>query len=431
MERLTALDTGFLQLEDEHVALHIGATAVFEGPPPDDAEVRERFATVAATSPRYRQRLRRSLLDPRRPGWVASEVDLDYHVRRAALPAPGGPEELERLVGRVMSSRLDPARPLWEAWVVEGLEDSRWALILKVHHSAVDGVGGMALFGALLDGPADQPLPRRGAPAAGRPGALDLVRGLGHTVEGTVRYLGILWPTPATSLIGPLNGARRFRTLTVELADVREVQDAFGGTVNDVVLAMVTRGFHGLLLDRAEAPAAHAVRCLVPVSVRAPEQAHAAANHISLMVLELPVELGDAGSAYEAVRAGTGTAKSSGQVSAGGSGLALANLVPAPVVEVVMALVRRFPQRMLTTVVTNVPGPRHAGLLLGRRMTALFPYVPIAERIRLAVAVTSYSGRLHFGVTCDRVSVPDADRFVTAMATGLTELVKDAARHRG
>ena len=430
MERLSALDAGFLQLEDEHVALHIGAAAVFDGPPPADAQMRERFAVVAATSPRYRQRLHRSLLDPRRPGWVDCEPELDYHVRRTALPAPGGPEELERLVGRVMSYRLDQARPLWEAWVVEGLEDDRWALIIKMHHSVVDGVGGMALFGALLDEPVDQPVPRRGAATGGRPGVLDLVRGLSRTLDGGVRYLANLRPTPATSLIGPLNGPRRFRTLTVELADVREIQGTFGGTVNDVVLAMVTRGFHGLLIERDEPPVAHAVRCLVPVSVRAPEQAQAAANHVSVMLVELPVELGDVDSTYEAVRARTGASKRSGQVSAGGSGLALANLLPAPVVAVTMGLVRRFPQRVLTTVVTNVPGPRHSGLLLGRRMIALFPYVPIAERIRLGVAVTSYSDRLHFGVTCDRVSVPDADRFVTAMATGLGELVKDAARHR-
>jgi diacylglycerol O-acyltransferase len=433
MQRLTALDTGFLQLEDQHVALHIGATAVFDGPPPTHEEVKDRYRAVTAVFPRFRQRLQRTPFDLRRPVWVDTDVDLDGQVRRAALPAPGGPDELERLIGRIMTYRLDPDRPLWEAWLIEGLADGRWALLTKIHHSVVDGVGGMIVFAGLLDGGSAEaavPLPRVSRPRRRRwPGPVALALGTLHTLDGTARYLASLRPTPATSLIGPLSSPRRYRTLTVEMADVRRIRQAFGGTVNDVVLTMVTRGFHGLLLHRNEAPVPHAIRCMVPVSVRAAGGEHEGTNRVTVMFLDLPVEFGDVESAFEAVLQRTARLKSSGERAAGARGFALADMLPGPVAAAAMALVRRFPQRVLTTVATNVPGPQDSNrTMFGRPLLAIYPYVPIAERLRLGVAITSYNDRLYLGVTCDRVSVPDADVFVTAMAAALMDLVKDADR---
>lgn len=434
MRRPSALDTVFLHLEDDHVALHIAATALFEGPAPAREELRRRCARVVATSPHYRQLLRRTALDLRSPRWVdAGELDLDYHLRRTALPAPGTTTQLEQLIGRLMSQPLDPDKPLWEAWVVEGLEDGRWALLVKAHHSLVDGLGGMALFARLLDGGrpvldgahSGSTLLRRLLDTAAAPH--HTARGLVGSAGGVLRYAASLRPTTASSLTGPLGRARRYRTLTVDLADVRTVRDAFGGTVNDVVLTMVTRAFHTLLTERGETPGPHVVRCLVPVSTRTAAQAHDGANRISTLLLDLPVEHADPTTIHALVRSRMTELKSSGEAGAGAHGFALADLLPAPAVAGAMSLLRRIPQRVVTTVTTNVPGPRRPQTLLGRPMLALYPYVPIAERIRIAVAVSSYVDHLHFGITCDRTAVPDVDVFVAALADALHDLVKDAA----
>lgn len=433
MARLSPLDAGFLQLEDSHVALHIGSLAIFDGPVPSERELRGRYARVAAASPWYGQRLRRAPFDLRRPTWSEpGAVDLDYHLRRTALPAPGASRQLERLVGRIMSYRLDPDRPLWEAWVVEGLEAGRWALVTKVHHSVVDGLGGMALFGQLLDldrgdappsGEPRTPLPRprKQAPAPAWPARL------ARTGSGALQYVRSLWPTASSSLTGPLGSARGYRVLTVEMTDVRAVRVALGGTVNDVMLAMVSRGFHDLLAARGEAVRRAGVRCLVPVATRPVTQAGHGANRISALLADLPVDCADTATAFAVLRERMGHLKRSGEAGAGTGGLAVANVLPSAVVAAALAVLRRVPQRVLTTVATNVPGPRRSQSLLGRPMIALYPYVPIAERIRIGVAVTSYADRLHFGITCDRASVPDVDVFVTAMADGLADLVKVAA----
>jgi diacylglycerol O-acyltransferase / wax synthase len=344
------------------------------------------------------------------------------------------------LVGRLMSYRLDPDRPLWEAWVVEGLDGDRWALVLKVHHSIADGLGGMALFGQLLDGApagstrsapraaAHRPLVGRLAAAVRAPArTASVASGLARAIDRTLRYANGLRPTSASSLNGALGTSRRYRTCSVELADVAAVRAAYGGTVNDVVLAMVTHGFRGLLIARGEPPVRDAVRCLVPVSMRTAEQAREGANRIGVLLTELPVQYRETSVAYKLLRTRLTALKTSGEARVGANGFALADLLPPPFVAAALALLRRVPQRVVTTIATNVPGPRSQQTLLDRRMVALYPYVPIADRIRIAVAVTSYVDHLHFGVTCDRTSVPDADAFVAAMQEGLADLVKSAA----
>lgn len=442
VQPLSALDTVFLHLEDERAALHIAATAVFDGPPPSTRELTARFGAFIAAAPRYRQVLRRAPFDLQRPRWVdvPGDFDLEYHLRRTALPSPAGADQLDQLVGRQLSEPLDPDRPMWEACVVEGLADGRWALVIKAHHSMIDGLGGMALFTRLLDQPRTPVralLLRRPEPAPTRAiverlgDAVRLtgriVRTAGRTSDGLLRYIGSLRPTTASSLTGSLGRAREYRTLTVDLADVRTVREAFGGTVNDVVLAMVTRGFRDLLLSRSEPPAPHSVRCLVPASTRAADRAAGGANSITPLLTRLPVEIDDAFAAYQALRLGMDALKASGEGIAGVVGFAIADLLPEPALAAALGAVRRFPQRVVTTVATNVPGPRRSRRMLGRRMVALYPYVPIAERIRVAVAVTCYVDQLYFGVTCDRASVPDVDIFRAAMADGLADLVKSAA----
>ena len=443
MEQLTALDAAFLELEDEHVALHIGSTAVFEGPAPTTAEMIGRYKHFVAVHPRYRQVVSRARFDLRRPEWRPAAVELDFHVRRTALAAPGEQAQLEQLTGRIMSSPLDPDRPLWEAWIVEGLPGDRWALVFKVHHSIVDGVGGMQTLRDLLD-PGDG-VPLRNGPVPAERSDWSPARFLGRETRRVVdlgrttitlpasltRFvLGVpagmraLRFAPASSLNGALGRSRTYRTLSVDRAQVDAVRDRFGGTVNDVVLAMVTRGFHALLNTRGE-PLVHGeVRCMVPVDVRTTAELGAGSNKVSFLLVDLPVELSDTRDAFLALRNRIGGVKRSGAKRVVQTGFALADRVPSPVASAFIAAVRQVPQRIVTTICTNVPGPRTELSLLGRRLVSLYPYVPIGDRVRIAVAVTSYQGRLHFGVTCDRNSVRDADVFVGAMAAGLDELVK-------
>lgn len=442
MDHLTALDAAFIELEDTHVALHIGSVAVFEGPPPDAAEVHERWEHFVSGHERYRQVLARSPLDLRRPRWCDAVADLGFHLRRTAIPGPGGRRQLERLVGRIMSTPLDPDRPLWEAWIVEGLRGGRWALLLKVHHSVVDGVGGMQTLLDVFD-PQDVATVHPG-PVTSHMRSRAVGRSLGratHRAVGIARTAAVLPASgarfvagvpagvralrfaPPSSLNGALGRSRTYRVLAAEQADVAIVRERFGGTVNDVVLAMVSRGFHDLLAARGEVPAPGLVHCMVPVNVRSAAESGTGANKVSFVLVDLPVEMGDSRDAHAALRRRIGKVKKSSAKRAVQTGFALADHVPAPVASAFVTVVRQLPQRIVTTICTNVPGPRSTQTLFGRRLLALYPYVPIGDRVRIAVAVTSYAGRLYFGVTCDRSSVPDADLFVTAMSSGLKELV--------
>jgi diacylglycerol O-acyltransferase len=437
MERLGLLDAEFWDLEDEHVALHIGGIAVFDGPVPSAEELRDRYLERLGSLPRLRQRMRGTPFGLTRPRWSDDrDFDLTYHLHWATIPNPGTPEQLNSAVGQIMSYRLDQARPLWEVWVVQGLAGGQWALVLKMHHSMVDGMGGMEVFAAFLD---DVDLPVRHP--AERTSAVGEVREFVHAItvavleprrtvqraagviRGGMGYLRAVRPFTASSVTGELGVARRYRTTSADLADVDAVRAALGGTRNDVVLAMVTRGFRELLIGRDEVAAPHAVRCLVPVAV-APKTG--VENAVSALVVELPVDFHDPAAAYGAVVVRTREVKHSHESEAGQATLSLATHMPALLVSTVVKAVLRVPHRVLTTVTTNVPGPPLEQRLLGRRMVALFPYVPIADRIRIGVAVTSYAGRLMFGVTCDRNSVPDADAFVRALDAGLGDLLKAA-----
>lgn len=464
MERMTPLDAGFWQLEDGHVALHLGCVATFAGPTPEFAAILRRYAGVVASHPRYRQRMRTVALDLKRPGWVdVAKFDVADHVLHTAVPAPGGERELTNLIGRIMSTRLDPDRPLWQVWVVDGLAGG-WAIVWKVHHSVVDGVGGMELLTGMLDGAPGasrtQRAQRRSAPGAvprtlatarilsstmtdtigvGRRALRSAATAGGHPrrairelvvgAQGGVAYLGAAThPVTATSLNGPLGSTRDYRVATVELADAHTVRTALGGSVNDVALTMITRGFRDLLLSRHEDPLPRAVRTLVPVSVRSELDRPATANKVSALLLDLPVDYGDSGAAYGAVAARMRTLKASGEAAGGVLITTLARWVPAPAVSATVRAARRLPQHVVTTVTTNVPGPRSPVQLLGQDMLALYPYVPIAEQIRIGIAMTSYNGRLHFGVTSDHDSVPDVGVLVSGLTTALQELVEYAAR---
>jgi diacylglycerol O-acyltransferase len=451
---MSPLDEGFLHLEDRHTSLHIASLSLFEGPPPDHDQLTALFTRKLPLVPRYRQRVVPVPLDLGRPVWADDpHFDLDYHLRRTALAHPGGDVELRRLVGRLMSQQLDRGKPLWEAWVVEGLAGDRWALVSKVHHSMVDGIAGTDLLSRVLDTspePVGAPLGLAAWHPDEPPGAAELVagalreRGLGllaaaplraalaspgragslvlTTARGLAGYAANLRPVPASSLVGPLGPHRRFRWGAVGLEDVRAVRAAHGGTINDVVLALVTGGFRALLLSRHEPPRRGTVRSLVPVSVRHADQRGRLDNRVSAILADLPVEVADPVERYAEVVARMRRLKRAAEAEAGEALTTAAGWVAAPVLASALHLAFRVPHRNLTTVTTNVPGPRQVLWACGRRMLATYPYVPIADRLRTGIAVTSYADALAFGVTADRDTVPDVDVLAQGLLAAVDEL---------
>jgi diacylglycerol O-acyltransferase len=461
MERLTPLATAFLDAEDEddRASLAIGSFAVFEGPAPSYDEFVRTIEGRLPAIPRYRQKLRTVPLDLAAPLWVDDpDFDLRWHIRNTALPAPGGPAEVGRLVSRVMSRRMDRGRPLWEYWFCEGLAGGRWALLSKLHHCVVDGVSGTDLYRLVLDpgpepGPAlhdhwvPAPAPSTlsvtaravwdltSAPAAAaRAVALTtrsprrLADRMARSARGLLTMSGALRPLHPSSLVGPLDGSRRYSWTHVALADVAVVRHGFGATVNDVALAAVTGGFRRLLLSRGEEPTARTLRSLVPVSTRAPGEESIPDNRVSLMLPFLPVHLEDPVDRLVAVQRSVLALRAAGEPEAGDSITTMAEYEPYPPVALGLRLAFHVPQRQVATVTTNVPGPRRALYALGRELVEILPYVPIADRVRIGVAIFSYRDTLTFGITSDYGSVPDIEVLSGGIASSMAELVTAVRR---
>jgi diacylglycerol O-acyltransferase len=456
---MTALDAAFLQAEDEEpgVSLAIASIAVFEGPAPPTEEFRAALAGRLPLIPRYRQKAREVPWDVGPPVWVDDPAfDLDHHLRRTALPAPGVDRELSDLMGRIMSARLDRRLPLWEYWLVEGLADERWALISKVHHCMVDGVSGTDLYRIVLDETPEPRAPvaddwrprpepsglRLAATAVGDLARLPLVqaralaaaarspaalaRQAGVALRGLAALTGALRPAARSSLSGPLSAHRRFAFARTSVADIAEVRHALGGTFNDVVLAAVTVGFRRLLMARGELPAEHAVRTLVPVSVRPPGTEDVRGNQVSLLLAELPVQLADPEERLVAVREELTRLKAEHEAEAGVAVLDLAALEPFAAAALPVRLAAHLPQRSVVTVTTNVPGPRTPLYALGRRLVEIVPYVPIASTLRFGVAIFSYCGQVTVGITGDFDGGSDVETLARGVEEGLTELVATA-----
>ena len=460
MDRLSPLDASFLHIENDVNHMHIGSTAIFEGPPPAWDDIRAMVAGKLPLVPRYRQRVRTVPLDLGRPVWADDpHFRLEYHLRQTALPSPGGAEQLRNLVGRVMSQKLDTTKPLWEIWIVEGLEDGHWALLSKVHHCMVDGVSGTDLLAVLLD---DSPEPSPPVPDTWRPGAdpsgarligealtdylvspyeqfraaraaarrpLAVARGLLGAGKGIVAMAGVVRPASSSSIVGPIGPHRRYTWARTSFDDVKVVRHAFGGTVNDVVLATITRGFRDLLTAHGEDPSQQTVRTLVPVSVRRADERGSYNNRVSALFADLPVGLTDPVERLSSIREQMDTLKASGQAVAAETLTSLSGYAPPLLLALGTRVAFRAAGRVGTgvnTVTTNVPGPRHPLYAVGRRMVEAIPYVPIASPMRVGIAIFSYEGRLTFGVTSDFDSIPDPEVLASGIEAGMTELLKVA-----
>ncbi len=453
MQQMSALDASFLEVEDAVSHMHIGNVAIFEGPVPRYEELRGMVLGKLALVPRYRQLVRPVALKAGRPVWIDDpHFNLDYHLRRTGLPAPGGEEELRRLVGRVMSQQLDRSKPLWEMWIVERLDRRRWALVSKTHHCLVDGVSGTDLLAVMLDSertpaPSDldtwepQEAPHsvelllrailltlispyealRALPAPDR-----LVRQGQEAARGLLRMRDVLRPTPSSSLNGSVGPHRRWRWARAQLTDVKAVRGALGGTVNDVVLACIAGGFRALLISRGES-AERVVRTLVPVSVRAPGERGEYNNRVSAMFAELPVAIESPVKRLEAITAQMTDLKQSKQAVAGDVLTSLSGFAPPLLLSLAERLGTRVPQHNINTVTTNVPGPQYPLYAAGRRMLEAFPYVPLGGHVRVGVAIFSYDGALTFGVTGDYDTAPDLEVLCGGIEQALAELVEIAA----
>jgi diacylglycerol O-acyltransferase / wax synthase len=460
MDRLQPLDAMFVEAEDEdeNTSMAIASIAVFQGPALSRDEVMGLIADRLPSVPRYRQKLRTVPFRLARPVWVDDQdFDIGYHVRRAVLPAPGEYQQLAELIGRVMSRRLDRGHPLWEYWVVEGLARDRWAMISKVHHCMIDGIGGADLYRLMLGlstepgqpsgaVPAEPPspvslaaqaaadlalLPVRQARAVGAAvadprGTIRLVAGMAQAVA---RFSPSLRPAVPSSLSGRIGRRRRYAWTQVSLDDIKTIKRELGGTVNDVVLAAISGGFRELLIGRGEEPRPHAVPSLVPVSVRAPGERSGFGNQVSATVTNLPVHVADPVERLAAVRAEQDSLKASHEAIIG---QALESLAEYSAYPLAAWLVRRafgLQQREIVTVTTNVPGPQEPFYWMGRRLEEIMPYVPIASTVRIGVSIFSYDGKVAFGITGDYAANADIEVLARGIEHGVAELLLAAEQH--
>jgi diacylglycerol O-acyltransferase len=414
---LNALSAAFLSAEDVDPgnSLVIGSLAVLSGPPPSVAEVRRVVEHRLVLAPRYRQRVRRTFLDLRAPTW---EDDPDFvlarHVSRRSVRRPGGDDELAELISRCMAVRMQRDHPLWDITVCTGLAGGRWGLLSRVHHALADGVSGTALLRVLFDIP-EEASPRqvgieqRSGSRWRRVATAALSAGRGSLALGSA-----LVPVHGPSVTGVVGPGRRYAWTSVPLASASSVRHSLGVTVNDVALAAVTAGFRDLLRHRGHDPHPRAVRSLVPVSAWS-GTTDEPDNHVTLMLADLPVDVEDPVARVRAVHDLVGRLRRTGEPEAGVLAQRLLGVVPYAVVGAATRWALRVPHHHLSTVTTNVPGPRHRLSFLGRDVEQMLPYVPIADRVPIGVAMFTYDGQLTFGVTADH-DVTDLDVLVDGIA---------------
>jgi diacylglycerol O-acyltransferase len=452
-DRLTGLDSSFLHLERAGAHMHVASTILFEGSPPSHEEFRNHIEARLHLVPRFRQKLRFVPFGQGRPVWVDDPyLNLDYHVRRTALPAPGSEEQLRNLASRIFSQQLDRSKPLWELWLVEGFEGDRFAIVGKSHHALVDGVSGVDITTVLFDieeEPANPPVrPPKWAP---RPEPTDLellrdalreratspreiARGIRAAVRGPRRVLRGLGATgelietglsaPRTPFNVEIGSHRRLAFVRADLDAFKQVKNAHGGTVNDVVLSVVTGALGNYLRARGHDTEGLELRAMVPVSVRAEEERGALGNRIAAMMAPLPVWCEDPVERLRLATETMGDLKGSGQAVGAEILTRLTDFAPPTIASQAARL--QPAQRFFNLVVTNVPGPQFPLYVLGRKMESIFPMVPLARRQALCVGIMSYNGQVDFGLVGDYDAMADLDSFALDLEAAVREAVETA-----
>ena len=448
MDHLTTLDASFLQAEDSdpHVSLAVGGVSIMDGPPPAYGDVVSTLADRAKGIPRCTQVLRTRPFDLGAPEWVDDpHFDIAHHLHRIALPHPGDDAELFGTIASLMEKRLDRDRPLWECWIIEGLTDNRWALLMKIHHCIADGIATTQVLAKLSDDGAGETFASsiRAAQDSRRP-ILDLLRprlnplnwmgdiwratfaatsAAEHAVVGAAELTaGVLTACQESSLNGPVTKMRRYSAARVDLTVMKQVCRDFDVTLNDVALAAITSSYRNVLLDRGETPGPHALRTLVPVSMRSAHDFDMTDNRVSAMLPLLPVDEPDPVKQLEIVHRRLSEAKGSGQPEGGSAVLAAAGGVPFVISAWAIRLLTRLPQKSVSALATNVPGPRGRQRVLGRDVLEILPVPPIALSLRTGIAMLSYADRFCFGITADYDSAPDVDALARGIEDGVRRL---------
>jgi WS/DGAT/MGAT family acyltransferase len=454
MDRLTAIDASFLTNESSDAHMHVGAVLIFEGPPPayDDflAHVESRMHLV----PRFRQKLAFPPFETGRPFWVDDpNFNLSYHVRHSALPSPGSEEQLKNITGRLFSQALDRSKPLWEIWLVQGLEKNRFALINKTHHALVDGVAGVDIATVLFD---VKPVPEPSEPdnwVAGPPpsgaemaaqgvaeliaspfklaeratrAALHPMRTTRKVIEAGQALAEVAWnftnPAPDLPLNVKIGSHRRFTWTRAQLDDFKRIKDQLGGTVNDVVLAVVSGALRSWLMGRGIRTEGLELRALVPVSIRAEDERGQTGNRIAAMRGPLPVYVEDPVKRLNVVKAAMGELKESKQ-ALGAEVISRFNDFAPPTL-LAQASRINFSTRLFNLIVTNVPGPQIPLYVLGRELEDVFPVAFLPENHALAIAIMSYNGGIDFGLLADYDAMDDVEIITTAINESLQQLLE-------
>jgi diacylglycerol O-acyltransferase len=466
-ERLSAQDSSFLVFENSNAHMHVGGAALLDASPllrpqggVDIERIRSYIASRLHWIPRYRQRLAFVPIE-NHPVWIDDDhFNLNYHVRHACLPYPGDDEQLKQLVGRIMSQQLDRGKPLWEAWIVEGVGGDRIALVTKAHHCMVDGIASVDLLSVLMTSTPDviieKPPPWTPRPA---PSRIELLRdafsrrvsvppGLARTLSqvldnpdelrtqlmqrasATWQMIGAGLRRPAaTPLNQPIGPHRRFDWLALDLAQVKEIKNRLGGTVNDVVLATVAGGLRRFLTDRGVSVKGLDYRVVLPVSMRSAEEHGPAGNRVSAWITSLPLHERNPRRRLEVISRTTTTLKQA-KLELGADTLTeVGEWAGSGLMTLGVRLAARLHPYNL--IVTNVPGPQMPLYLLGARMLEGYPQVPLFEYQGLGVALFSYAGNLCWGFNADWDLVPDLPVLVSAVAGAFRELHATATGQGG
>jgi diacylglycerol O-acyltransferase / wax synthase len=458
-DRLTALDTTFLHLEDHSPAhMHVASVMVFEGKAPTHRELVEHVSSRLHLVPRYRQRLANVPLGQGRPVWADDpHFNPYYHIRHTALPKPADEAELKRLAGRLFSQRLDRSKPLWEIWLVQRLAGNRFALIAKTHHALVDGISGVDITTVLFDtarepAPTAPPSAWSAKPLPGQAKLLgeallergtvpnEMLRGgrallraprrafsqvrEGLVSIGATTIAGVRSPAPPSPFNVEIGPHRRYTFLDADLSRFKGIKDSLGGTLNDVVLTSVTLALGRYLRRKGVDTDGLVLKAMVPVSVRTKAQRGALGNQVAAMWAPLPVGIQSPAEAMRYVSAAMEDLKNSGQAVGAQVLTNLAGFAPPTILSQAARLQAR--QQFFNLVVTNVPGPQFPLYLLGRQLRGLYPVVPLAARQALGIAVMSYDGQLGFGLLGDYDALPELDAIADDLKWAIASLYRAA-----
>jgi diacylglycerol O-acyltransferase / wax synthase len=459
MDRLSSLDASFLTQEGSSSHMHVGAVLIFEGPPPGYTDLLEHVRSQLHLVPRFRQKLAFPPLQMGRPFWVDDpSFNLEYHVRHSALPQPGSEDQLRRLTGRLFSQQLDRSKPLWELWLVQGLKRNRFALLTKTHHALVDGVSGVDIATVLFDvTPVPEPVePEHEWIPESEPSQADLVaRGvedlattplrLARRLESAIEHprpaieqateavealSEVGWalanPAPDVPLNVPIGSHRRYSWVRGDLGELKRIKNTLGGTVNDVVLAIVTGALRRWLHSRGIRTEGLELRALVPVSIRAEDEHGELGNRIAAVRGPLPVYIADPLQRLEAVREAMDDVKS-GKQALGAEVIARFNDFAPPTL-LAQASRLNFSTRLFNLIVTNVPGPQIPLYVLGRELEDVFPVAFLPDHHAIAIAIMSYNGGIDFGLLADYDAMDDVGTIAEGIESATAELLREADR---